>query len=52
MKTVQDTRSVLQRYVGESESRVKTDTRPVGIVIDGEVRRIHSKFVNLHFLQM
>ena len=40
LKTVQDTRSVLQRYVSESENRenrVKTDTRAVGIVIDGEV---------------
>ena len=45
--SVQDTRAVLQRYISESENcenRVKTDTRAVGIVIDGEVCEIHSNF--------
>jgi len=51
---VQDTRSILQRYVSESENRenrVKTDTCAVGIVIDGEVCIIHSDFVVLHLSQ-
>jgi len=37
---VQGTRSVLQRYTTESENHSKTDSRSVGIVIDGEVCRI------------
>lgn len=45
---MQDTRSVLQRYVNESENWVKTDTRAVGIVIDGEVCDIHCNFVVLN----
>ena len=41
---MQGTRSVLQRYTSEFESRSKTENR-VGIVIDGEACDIHCVFV-------
>jgi len=48
--TVQNTRSVLQRYTAEFQNRVRSDHR-VGIVIDGEVREIWHVFIAVTLLQ-